>query len=327
MRILDEAEALREEPELRDFDFDPHEVERAVNHLVPKYEERLDRAKKRSEEELEEVYDELRVEAVERILTREWRKEFLKRLDNMVRRLMNGSDGKKLEQALVVRMMLDEKSVPWGSNPVVSMIFEDAKEKISERYTEAEEMMLDLFRGQNPDATEEELRALIHDPERIKELSDSLIIPPDVMEKLEEMTENALEQFETDLFNGETELDLFTLTELDEVIARINRYALAQGLSILTKPSTAALEGIANVVAEFVTETVTPDRLSALKDTLDAIETEWLAVDHPSAALLGIESEELAEIEPRENHFLYCVLIGQIRRAGMQDETEDPSGD
>jgi hypothetical protein len=325
MRAMMDAESLRSEPELQDFHLPSDEVGRAVNRFLPKYEPLLERAKQRGEEEFQTTYDDLRIEALELVLTRERRQDFLKRYDALLRRLMKGQDAKKLEQALIVRTLLDEKTLPWGANALVTSIFEEAKEEALERYEKANDLLRQLVKQENPEATDQELLELLEDPERIRELSDSLDIPPSMMEQLQEMTGDVLAEFESALYAGEFELDLFMAEELEQVVEQINMFTAKERPDRSTEMSPETAQRLAHILAQFVGEIMTEQRIAQMERDLDVIEREWFAKGITEATLLRMERDDLREIEPVENRFLFGVLVGQIRRAS--DEQEDNQTD
>jgi len=320
MRAMMESAELRDEPELRDFHFEPDEVGRAINRLLPKYEPLLERAKKRGAEEVQTTYDDMRIEVLEQVLTRERRQDFLKRYDALLRRLMKGQDTKKLEQTLIVRTLLDQKELPWGANALVSAIFEEAKAAAFERYEKATDILMQLVKKENPEADEQQLLELLQDPQKIQELTNSLTIPPSMLEQMQEMTGDVIDEFESALYAGEMELELFTETELAQVVEKINRLAIAERWNPSTEISSESAQRLAGIIEQNLREIMTDERLSAMERDLEAIEQEWVAAGITEAALLRIERGDLREIEPAENRFLYSVLLGQIRRA---DETAD----
>ena len=112
--IVTNSMMLLDEPEFEDYEFDVDEVTRVVTPILKAREPELERARAVSQEEYSAVYDELRMEAVDALLTRERRREFLRRYDAMLRRVLAGSETDKIQVALVTRSVFDQKGFPWG---------------------------------------------------------------------------------------------------------------------------------------------------------------------------------------------------------------------
>jgi hypothetical protein len=301
-------------------------VSRAINRVLPKYAPLLERARERGEDEVHTTYDELRIEALEIVLTRQRRQDFLNRYDAMLRRLMKGHEEKKLEQALIVRPLLNEKGIPWGANALITEIFEEAKDEAAERIQRAEDTLVTLLKNEIASKDENVLRELIQDPERLKELAATLDFSKETLEELGEMTDRVLAEFERSLLLGEFELDLFSDEELEDIVEQTNIFASAQGMTRGAEPSQEHSEEIVRIFRSFIGETVTEERIVVMEHDLDDIEREWLAARVTEAALLRIERDDLREIEPSENGFLFCTLVGQIRRAQSEPIDDDEAG-
>lgn len=327
-RALMNSTDLRDEPELRDFELDADAVGRAINRLMPKYEPRLQRAKQRSQDEFETTYDELRIEAMDMALTREQRREFLKRYDAMLTRLMQGRDTKRLETAIITRTMLGSREFPWGAQPILTSMFEDAKTAQLERFQQAEQLLQKLVQNKNGEPDTTALQELLQHPERMEELARTLDIPSELYEKMEEMSEEVLEEFRNGLFAGELELDLFSDEELQEFALSIDAFMSEHRLAAKAELSPEAGKLFIEILGGQLDEMMTEERFAQMEHDMERIEGEWFAEGVNEATLLRIERKQLRDFEPAENRFLISVLFGQLRRASEQeDDKEEQAAD
>lgn len=327
MNALMNSADLRDEPELRDFELDAEAVGRAVNRLLPKYEPMLERAKARSQEEFETTYDDMRIEAFDMVLTREQRRDFLNRYDAMLQRLLQGRDTKKIERALIARTFLEGKGFPWGAHPILVAVFEDAKTAAFERYEQATGMLLELLKQEDPEAGQQQLLDMLQDPQKIEQLTHTLNVPPALLEEMSETTDEVLDEFNNAVFAGEIELDLFTDQELLAVGTEINAFMQNKRLDAQKELSTEAGREFVQRVANQLDEIMTDARFAQMEREMETIEKEWFAKGLAEAALLQIEHNHLRDVKASENHFLYTVLLGQLRRATEQENAQEKQTD
>lgn len=320
IQALSDSNQLREEAELQEFTLETGQVERAMARLIPKYEQKLTAAKMRSNDEWEGVYDDLRVEAIDTLLPREWRQNFLRQYDAMMRRLSSGTDTKRFKLALLVRSALDDKTFPWGASALFGEMFEDAKEESRERALSAEELLSQLLKPLGADATPEELDKILHDPARLEKLEESLNLSPEQQDLVDEMTTGILEEFERGLYAGQVDLPLYTGQELDDTTEQLN-YLTAAVRAQGREMGVEDYEAIGKLLQGRVEDIVTPERLNEINEQVTLTADEWLAQGNEDGRLLHMEQSELLELEPRENSFLYAALVGQLRRV------EEPEGE
>lgn len=317
--VMDSAD-LRKEPELKEFHFEPKQVEKVLARLLPQYEQKLVTSKESSQEEWEATYDDLRVDAIDALLSREWRQNFLRQYDVMMRRLGSGTDTETFKLALMVRSVLDDKTFPWGGTALFGEMFEDAKQESMERVLSAEELLAQLLKPLGADATPEELDKILQDPARLAELEQNLKLTPEQQEAVDEMTTEVLEEFERELYAGEIDLPLYTDQELNDTTERLNLLTGTvrdEGREM----GVADYEAIGRVLQERVAEIVTPERLNEINELVMLTADEWLNDGNENGRLLHMEQAELMGLEPHENSFLYAALVGQLRRI------EEPEGE
>lgn len=317
--LMDSAE-LRQEPELAEFEFDPQHVDKVMARLLPQYEPKLVRAQAKGKEEWEETYYELRVEAIEQLLSRDWRQHFLLQYDAMMRRLGSSADPNKFMQALMVRSVLDDKTLPWGATPLFGEMFEDAKELARGHAAAAEELMQQLMESLGVSGSPEELDKLLQDPQQLAKLEKNLELSPELEEQLDTLTTGIMQTFERALYAGEIDLPLYTDQELSDTTARMNSLTAAvraRGREMGVED----LQALAKVLQERIEEIMTPERLNEMNEQLTLMGDQWLAAGNEDGRLLHMEQAELMDVPPRENSFLYAALVGQLRRL------EEPEGE
>lgn len=323
LRALIDSAELREEPELQAFEFGVEQVERIVTRLLPKYSPKLESAKAIGDEELQTVYDDLRIEALESLLTREKRQEFLRGYDGMLKRLLAGTDVSKIKLALVVRSMLDQKEIPWGIIALVTDYFEDAKSQALERYQVAEGVFTKMLKLAGADVNEKDLIELLQDPERMGQVAQALNMTPEQQAQMRELSEGLLKEFESEVFSGNVELTLFTEAEMEETAARLNTFTDTLNAGD-REPNAQDMQTMAGIFQDYIAELMTPERIKTMQEDLAEIANDWLKEGYTEAALLRIESEGLNQSIPRENPFLYAVLIGQLRANQDLDDDMEP---
>lgn len=327
--IVTNSRILRDEPEFDDFAFDVAEVTRVVGPLLAAREQDLERAHSIGEQEAFAVYEEARMQAIDALLTRERRREFLRRYDDMLRRLLAGTETDKITTAVVTRSIFDQKDFPWALAGIVIELFEEARGAITDRVENVKEIIFQSLKKQHPDMTDEELEAAIDDSEQVAQAIARIEPSPEQLAELEEMTDQLMEDFERALYSGSIPLDLFHDDELEQVARRLNTIADAvqsQG----DKPQTQDLEEFARMLQSFIGEIMTPERQAILDADLTAVVLEWEQSGNPQSMLLEMERDTLTEIEPAENQFIYAALKGQLQRAAGvldNDEIENAEGE
>jgi len=322
MQALMDSASLRGEPELKDFEFDAAQVERVVNGLLPKYTPLLEQARAVSDEELQNVYDDLRIEAVDALMTREKRQEFLRGYDAMLRRLLGGTESDKIKLALVVRSMLDQKEVPWGIVALVTDYFEDAKSQVLEEYQITESMFTKMLQEAGVETNDQELLALLQDPDRMGQIAESLHLTPEQQDRMQELSGNLLKEFEAELFTGNVELALFTEDEMIDTADQVNTFTTDHHWAG-REPQPEEAQGLVQLLRARIKEMMTPERLAVMQQDLSTAADDWLAEGYTEAALLRMERDALNDVSPEENSFLYAALIGQLRaNQEAADETD-----
>lgn len=325
--IVTNSAILRHEPEFDDFAFDAEQVTRIATPMLAAREQELERARSVSEQEFYAVYDEVRTQAIDALLTRERRREFLQRYDAMLRRLLAGTETDKLTTAVVTRSIFDQKDFPWALAGIVIELFEEARESIRNRVENVRETIINALKKQHPDMTDAEIEALLDDPERLEQMVAEIGVPPEQLAELEDMTDRIMADFEGALYSGSIPLDLFHDDELEEAALRLN--AISDAVQLQGgKPQPPDLETFARVLQALVGEIMTPERQATLKEDLDTIIREWEQSSNTQSMLLEMERDAMTGIEPAENRFIFAALVGQLRRAGgvLEDDIENADG-
>ena len=199
--------------------------------------------------------------------------------------------------------------------------FERARNAVGDRVEMVQDLVFDSLKKQHPEMTDEEIRAILDDPEQMEEFIPDVELTPEQRDELHEMADQILDDFERSLYSGDVPLDLFTDDEIAEVAERMNKItaeATLQG----AEPETRHMEAVARMLQAYIGEVMTSERQAKLAADLTTIIGEWEAAKIESSVLLEMERGTLDQLEAAENQFIYAALVGQLRRASGEMEEE-----
>jgi len=149
IRMMVDSAKLADEPEFSDLYLDEEKAVNVFEKWLKRYEKRLSAAEKKGEEEFQLVYDEMRIEAIDELVTPPFRKEVKERIQALTERLMGIKDLEKLEIALFMDFFLSTKKFTWGICGLILEIYDrtlkivltdyDEQQNIFESFIEAVE--------------------------------------------------------------------------------------------------------------------------------------------------------------------------------------------
>ena len=205
---------LRKEPELRDLAFDVEETVEVSLRVREKYENQILQLRHANKSEQIQMRDEVRAEIIDELATPDFRKGVLRRLERAIDRLMKTPAADKLELALVLKILLENKQVPWGLCGIMTDLYCATIDR-ADQLARAEDKIFGKFRqafkgGKDMDR----LPAIMKDPERLEALARKIEAQPGLNDSLQRQTLKRLHAFEQVVSRREVELDLFTDAEI-----------------------------------------------------------------------------------------------------------------
>lgn len=318
--LVTRSDMLLDEPEFEDYAFDATHVTAVVAPIIEEHKAELEQARASSEDEYNAVYDEIRIEAIDTLLSQARRREFLNLYDEMLRRLLAGDEVDKIQVALVTRSIFDQKEFPWGLTGILVALFEQAHTSVANNLEMVQDLVVSSLKKQHPELTDEQARAMLQDIEKLEELLPEIEFTSEQSDELNEMADEILDDFERSLYSGTVPVDLFTDDELAEVAERMNAITAQADLQSF-ESETRHMEAVARMLQAYIGEVMTPERQIQLKTDLTTIIGEWQAAGIESSVLLEMERDSLDQVELAENQFIYAALVGQLRRAS--DEIDE----
>ncbi len=313
-RVMIDSYELTEEPEFADLYFDDDKTAMANERFAKKYIKQLEAAKVEGEDEYHQVFDQVRIEIIDEIARPPFRKEVLRRLEQLTNRLAGASDARKLEIAFVLGSMLRMKKLPWGICGLVLAVYERTIERGRRELEEEREVMgevLDLF---GPERDLEKTLSNLQDPELAGVLTEKLKARPELRQRLERQVDKMVEGFEQALWKGETRLDLFTQEELLLPFHRMQAKIEAENVDLATADPQKTAQDLIQYMRDSLVEVLTPDRLQEIKRSLERVSQQWQREKNKWAMPLQAEIGWLDDYSVEESRFFMAAYAGQIRR-------------
>jgi len=329
--ILDSAE-LRDEEEFWDFHLDDAATLRALDRVMPRYQARLERAARISEDKAVEEFDEARIEMIGQVFTHELRREFRERFDRMLKRMLAGAETDKLAMALYVRELLDQKNLPWGIIGLVTRIFSESQERAMMPADLIEGLSDALAQALGVERDAVELAKLLEHSPAADELWQAIGENPELLEKIRGQLDKMLDDFEREISEGVYDFEVFTTAEAARAIAALVQDDMENDIDLKTADETWLLERASKFITAVLQELLTPQRLAEIQAILQTKYAEWERSRHPRANALRLEIEKLQDGPAAEHLFIEALyrsamlkLTHQLRQVATQmEQSEHP---
>ena len=321
-QLFMESAPLRKEREFRDLHLDSDQTAAAIARVFPQYEQRFKQAKHMSHDERQQLYDDFRIEAIEQLVTAEFRRDLLQRLGRCAERFGRTGDRERWETTTLLQgVMKSQPNIPWGICMLVITLFEEALKEATLQDREAVGFLSDqvgLLEG-NSDLSE--LLTTDTESAKLEPLPRKLDARPGWRKRLERQAQDGLGHFEEEIYEGKYDLKLFAPGEILQALECYNEYLVTHPL---LRNST-KIEHVAKPLTECIERTVreiaTPQRIQQLVKDAKQTARGWLRQGKPEGILLEVEGRLLADDQTPENYFLYILFAGQLRR--MSKEQHD----
>ena len=316
IRIMTDSVKLAEEPEFLDLNLGGVKAAGVSQRWMKKYEKRLTEAKMKGSSEYHEVYDEMRIEVVAELATPAFHKDVNARLQTMLDRLMANDDLEKLEIVLLLKPLLDMKSVPWGICGLILAIYNRTLQQTLQEY-EAEIGVYDAVVEALQEDGEEKIDVikLSETPGKLEQLAKRFFAAkPGLRERAEKQILEMIDTFEKELAEGKIMLDLFTQEELVLPFERLQTEFGEQFTQ--AQPTEEIRQRILDAIVQAINEMMTPERFQRLCKDVQSIAKAWLRERKKWASALQGELIWLDEEQYEENKFVISAYLGQITWLG-----------
>jgi hypothetical protein len=320
IRTMTGSIKLSEEPEFLDIKLDGEKIIKVSQRWFQKYEKRLATAKKKDPDKYHEVFDKMRIEVVAELATPAFRKDVDNRLQALCTRLMATDDVEKLEMVLMLKPLLEMKSVPWGLCGLILGIFSRSMQKEFLEYDEEKgvyDALAKAFKSENGDSFD--MVKAIESPKELKQLGQKLLAgKPGLRQRMEKQAWDIVIAFEKDLVEGRVILDLFTEAELDLPFQRLEAevgeaHTQAQSTEEMTK-------SVFDAILQTINEIMTSERLQRLREDVQSTAKVWFREQQKWAAALQFELVWLDGGEYDGNKFILTAFLGQLFRVVKDQE-------
>jgi hypothetical protein len=314
IRIMQGSHRLRNEPEFRDLFFDLERTDAIRSRVMEKHEKQLPQVLKKSKDEQQVFYDEVRIEIIDELAAPGFRDEVLRRLGNLTQRLASGKEVDKFEMALILQSVLEQKEIPWGLCGLITAIYEaSAAQAEKQMGSDLKEFEAVLQAAEREGSLERLLTQPDGSPE-VLQVVQRLQKKPGLMQHLEHETHQAIQEFEQAIADGKVRLDLFTVEELQRPFKALAE-DVSRNRSDLAKVDP---QELANQFAEYVrrtlAEVMTRERTQRMKADLQRLSAEWLRARNWMGAAIPAEIYWLDSVAPAENPFLYAAYVSEMKR-------------
>jgi hypothetical protein len=322
-RVLIGSERLAEEPEFIDLSFDENKAAKVTERWLKKYEKRLLEAQKKSEDEFQQVYDDVRIKIIDELITPAFRKDVEQRLDRLQERLSIKGDAKTLEIVIMLKPILGMKQTPWGLCGLIIAIYDRAMKQVVEAHADEIEIMNAIGQALKEEGMEEsDLDSLVETPNDLDRIGQKLLQKnPGLQDRLERQAWEIIEQFEQELSDGKIALALFTNEELLLPFQRLDE---EYGGPVTDKRFTEDQQKHnIEVIMQTIREMMTPERQQRLRNDVEAAAKAW-ARERKYQKYAPVLDMEIGWLEEEngavENQFVLSAFFGQLTRASKEQK-------
>ncbi len=321
-RILIDSAELADEPEFADLSFNRQRAIEVTERWIPKYQNRLEDAQRKSQDEMQEVYDDMRIEIIDELLTPAFRKQVKERVKAAYNRYLAADDLKKLEIVAVLGPLLSMSDFPWGICGLIIEIYDRAVEPVIREAKEEQEFIDEMAKAAKEElkVDERELIDMLKNPEpseKLEQLGQKLMAAnPGLRERVEERAWKIIDAFEDELFQGKIDLKLFTEIELNLPLQRLQEERGEDSTEV--EPSEDYAKQIFQSVQSTLNEIMTPERYLQLRKTVESTAQNWMRQRNQWAQALQFELAYLDEEKYEETKFFLAAFFGQLRRASKE---------
>ncbi len=334
IRILQHSAALRDEPEFSDLYLDPLQtLETATRHFAH-FQRQVTRAMRQGREPVTDIYDEYRIAVLDDLDTPQLRQQLCGRLDRYIDRpkRKRGRDADKLESALFLRVLLDDKAdklvkgkkpLPLGVFALVTIMYEDSFDRAMQEIPTAREIVgKDLYEMWCAKYHDQDMEAIIAATERAStfdELAARVDANPDLALAWERQEEYLLDELESQVSEGRLTITPNPFTADDAVLAmdKMEQRYLAKPWHLSRYSAVLAMSSFAICIWETLDEIVSPQRVTEMIAEFESDGQECLESDdervrvlapHVLAAVHHLQNE----LQPARNQVVRMMFMSNF---------------
>jgi len=341
--IMQQSSSLRHEPEFADFYLDPMQtLENSARHF-PRFQRRMMRMMRRGKKPDASKYDDYRTAVLDDMDTPQLRQELRHRLDHYItrpkrKRKRRGRDTAKLESALFIRMLLDEKAdklldgkkpLPLGVYALVTVIYEDSLDRAMKEIPTARDIVgNDFYRTWCARHHKEDMHIIATAVEQIDvfaELEERIKADPALALAWKRQELSLIEEFQMKILKMGLHIspDFFTPDETMLALDKMERQYLSKPWSLGRYFPILVLPNLAECIRETLAEIMTPKRIVEMSKGLKALGRYCLEGDndsmrplvpHIQAAIHHLEREALSQ-----NQVAATIYTSQSLHAALSD--------
>jgi hypothetical protein len=330
IRIMQDCDILRREPEFADFYLDPKQTLEAAARHFPRFARRLGQVDlQEDEEEAAPIYDDYRIAVLDDLDSPQLRQQLQGRLKQCTDRLKRGHDAEKIELALFLSVLLSDEmgeilkgreALPLGLYGLVTTIYEDSFDRAMEETSGARDVVGDeLYETWCARHREEDLAAIAAVTERISafgELATHLETNPALARAWRRQEAYLLEEFQLRLVWGDISFGpgFFTAEEVALSMRKMEQRYWNRPWSLSRYVTIVALLNFRKCIGETLDEIVSPRRMAGMAEGFREMGQGFLEagderlrslVPHVQAAIRHLQDEET----PSQNRVVTAMYL------------------
>jgi hypothetical protein len=320
IQIMTDSARLADEPEFADLYLDIEKTAQVTERWLEKYKERLAAAEKKGTDAYHEVFDEMRIKVIADLATPAFRKEIDEQLQALLNRLMTTNDLTKLEMVMLLKPLLDMKSIPWGLCGLILSIYNRTIQRAMQEYEEDKGVYDDMMEALKAEGVDDmDILTILEHPDKLEQIGQKIFeAQPDLRQRAEKQIWEMVEAFEDKLGHGDVDLSLFSEEELMLPFQRLQKEFGEPFTQV--QPSDEMRERTFDAIRQAITEIMTPERFCSFREEVERTAKHWFRTHHKWAAALQFELGHLDGDEYEENKFVLAAFIGQIFRLGKEQK-------
>lgn len=338
IRIMQHSATLHHEPEFSDLYLDPMQTLEAAARHFARFQRQVTRAMRRGREPTTDIYDDYRIAVLDDMDTLQLRQQLRRRLDRYINRPKRDRDAAKLESALFLRVLLDDKAnklvkgkkpLPLGVYALVTVMYEDSFVRAMEEIPTAREIVgNDLYRMWCARRHKKDMQIITTAVEQIDafaELEERIKADPALALVWKRQELFLIEEFQTKILQTGLRIspDFFTPDEAMLALDKMERQYLSRPWSLSRYFPLLAFPNFAECVRETLAEILTPQRIVEMSDELKSLGQYCLEADNdsmrPLASHIQAAIHHLEREASSQNQVAATLYLVQSLHAAIGD--------
>ncbi len=345
IHIMQRSATLRHEPEFADFYLDPMQTLEVTARHFPRFQRQMMQMLRRGEEPDATKYDNYRIAVLDDMDTPQLRQQLRRRLDRYTNRYKRkrGCDVAKLESALFLRVLLDEKAnklvggkkpLPLGVYALVTVIYEDSFNRAMEEIPTARDIVGDELYGtwcaQHHREDMEAITTAVEQIDAFAELEERIEADPALALAWKRQELSLLKEYQTQISAGlRIEPGFFSPDEIALTMDKVEQRYLSKPWSPSRYFALVALRNFVKCARETLDEIVSPQRVAEIAVGLKSVGQHSLETnDERLRALLPHIQATIHCLRrikiPSQNQILMTMYVSDFPQALSDMDTLSP---